>query len=121
MKKLLFSTAFILFTLCSYAQAPNLTVNNDSSYDIIVTANSATPTNCFDGVIGGPVTVEDGETVVITGATGEEWMYVRARTVGIPGYSVVSESQCSSSCGLNISNGLTLTWDVACYEVTITD
>lgn len=117
MKKLLFLMAFVLFSLCSYSQ--NLTIHNDSAYDINVTATSSLPSSCDDNQYS--TSVAAGTTGSINIVSGDEWMTVRAIVDGLPGYSVAAESQCSSSCGLNVSNGLTLVWNTACAEVTIDD
>jgi hypothetical protein len=118
MKKLMFLTAFMLMYLCSYSQ--DLTVRNDSAYDIEVTGSAASSGNCGEH-FAGPQTIVSGTTGYLTQTGSLLWMTVRAITDPTPGYSVTSESQtCSNSCGTNTSNGLTALWN-GCYEVTIDD
>jgi hypothetical protein len=117
MKKLLFLTAFMLISLCSYSQ--DLVVQNNSSYDIIVWAAYAAPGNC--GLGSDQKSVATGTTEDLIGASGtEEWMNVRANTDPTPGYYVRNNSNCSTSCDSNAAYGIKAEWN-GCFEVTISD
>jgi hypothetical protein len=120
MKKLLFLTAFMLISLCFYAQT-DLTVRNTSSYTITVGASEGIDPDCILGS-GYILSLAPNATgTIITTNSTYDWTVVRAGIIGIgtpPIEQVVKESSCSFECATDYTDLLDATWN-GCYEVTI--
>lgn len=113
MKNLLLLSAFFICATIGYAQPAcgDLTVTNltPSTLDVVGQTGSSCPVigNFFE-------TVAMGDTEVITGTSGNSWMYLRI--VGDGQYA--SPTGCSTfTCGTT-GTSYTVTW-VSCCEVKI--
>jgi hypothetical protein len=122
MKKLLFSTAIMLFCLSSYSQ--KLYVRNDTPYTLTVSAVEGDLPNCNDGSGTIASIAPGGVDWITTNDYDYDWTVIRAQDIpsglGSPQYFLVHNSTCSSSCEAEVTTGLDASWN-GCYEVTIID